>query len=111
MPASEEGASGQGRRVGCLQHIVAAGVDEDLLAPGEIAPEQEDYAFAAVAESLDDSVGECLPAKAAVRSCLARPDCQNGIQQEDALPGPSLQGAVALVYLDSQVVLDFLIYI
>ena len=105
MAAAEKGAAGQRRRVGGLEHIVLRRVDQFPLGACETAPEQEDHARTALRDAADDGIREGLPADGAVGGRLAAAHGQDGVQQENALPGPGLQVGTAR-HADAQVRLD-----
>ena len=66
MAAAEKCSSRKGRGVCGLQYIMARAVDELAFGFGVIAPEEEDYAIAIVADTADYGIGESLPANIAV---------------------------------------------
>ena len=94
--------------MGRFQDGVAAGVDQFLLRPGEVAPEQENQSLPLLRQGADDRIGEFSPADPAVGSGLSGPHGQHGIEQENALGRPAAERTV-LVQRYTQVRFNLLV--
>ena len=55
------------------------------------SPQHEDHPRLLRGNQFDHAIGEWLPAASLMRIGLARPDCEDRVEHEDALPGPGLQ--------------------
>ena len=85
---------------------MAGRVDEIFLGPGEVAPEQEDDAVAAVGDRADHGIGELLPADPAVAAGHTGLHGQHRVEQQHALPGPVFEVRPA-AHPDAEVGFDF----
>lgn len=74
-----------------LQHQVPGAIDQLLLALGMRSPQQEHHVRALLADHLDDSVGEELPAFLGMRSGIGALDRHGRVEQQHPLLGPALQ--------------------
>ena len=72
-----------------LEHEVPFRVDDRPLALRIGAPKHKDHVVLLVGDLLDHTIGELLPPFVLVRTRLPFPHAQRGIEQEDALVGPS----------------------
>ena len=94
MSVAHEAAHGTERAgVSAREDKVSALVDEGSLSACRSAPEHEDKMFASLAEGSDGSIGEGLPALAAMAEGLVFANRKTGVQEEDALPCPACQVA------------------
>ena len=55
------------------------------------SPQYEDYSRLLRSNQFDNTIGESLPAASLMRIGLVRPDRENRVEHEDALPGPGFQ--------------------
>ena len=108
MPAPEEGSPCQWRRVGGFQYQMSAAVYQRPLVSGVIAPQHENESVLFIGQGLYDRIGESLPTDVAVRSRRSGSYCEDGVQQEYALSGPSFQIA-ACRYRRAGVSVDLLV--
>ena len=89
MATAEEAAMcRERRRVRCLEDEVARAVDHTRFAPCGGTPEKEDHVLAMAVDSLDDGVGEGLPAESLVAGSSAGGDGECCAKKEDALLSP-----------------------
>ena len=108
MVVAEETVAGRegGWVCGC-QHQVARTVDEGSFLLRVSSPKDEHQVFAFFSQRADGRVGELLPALPLVRTGLVGAYREGGVEQQDALPGPSGQVAARRHGL-AQVVMYFL---
>src|SRR5690606_22454374 len=95
MPASHEGIARERGGMRGFQHRMPRGIDEVSLGASVIAPQEKEESGAVQVELPDDFVGKQLPSDAAVRPGLVLFNREDRIEQEDALPRPGRQVAMA----------------
>ena len=83
----------QGRGMARNEDVVPVLIYESGLLPGITAPKQEYQPFPGCAKLCDHRVGKALPPFVLVAACLMGPHRKGGIEQQNPLPGPSLQVA------------------
>ena len=95
MATAEEAAMGrEWRGVRCLEDEVVRAVNHTRFAPCGGTPEKEDHVLAMAVDSLDDGVGEGLPAESTVAGSPASGDGECCVEEEDALLSPGEKMAV-----------------
>jgi hypothetical protein len=94
--------------MGTLQHQVLAGVDLLRLALRPVAPQHEHAARVAMADRVDQRVGDPLPAELGVAAGQVRPYRQHAVEQQYTLFGPTAQVAM-IGDRQRQVAVEFLV--
>jgi hypothetical protein len=65
--------------------------DQTPLLLGFTSPEDEDHPSLLRSNQFDDAIGESFPASSLMRIGFVRPDGEDRVEHEDALPGPRFQ--------------------
>ena len=81
--------------MGTLDHAMMGISDPDPLRLRRSSPQQEHHAVRQGIDTIQDGVGEPLPAALPMGVRLTRAHSQHGVQQQHALPRPTLQAACA----------------
>ena len=90
MAAAEEAVvGGKGAWVRGGEHMMVRVGDQRALALGEVTPEQKDDRLFPLVEQCNDTVGELLPADAAMACRHAAAHGQHRVEQQDAVLRPA----------------------
>jgi len=68
--------------------------DQQLFLLGSTSPQYQDHRRLLRCNQFDNTIGELLPAAPLMRIGLVRPDREDRVEHEDALPGPGFQIAI-----------------
>lgn len=96
--------------MGGLDNQMFGGVDKSAFSLGVAAPENENEVFFGFGQTVNDGIGESLPALVLMRTGQMGPNSQGSVEKENSLLGPAFKVARPW-HFHSQIGFDFFVNI